>query len=208
MLLDPKLPDPFEPFVALRRSVRVWQATSGALIGLSGLLAAGLVLTALRPPTVIVKERASAEPVLVSTSAPPPEITVADARNFFINMIRLRYGWTSLTVQRDLEDYLKQCADDDEKIPRLQSWIRGGVANHLALPQTLDQVDCKTADGVWHCKMQASLIMEHLIPTPGERPVSRAVTFVATLLPVPHSPTTAYGLVVGAMREFESEGRG
>jgi hypothetical protein len=170
-------------------------------------------------------DRTTAAPVVVSTSGAEPEQTVTDVRNFFLQMVRLRYGWTSLTVERDLDEYLRQCygehrrlerarleapveGEGDATVPRLQSWIRAGIAQHLTLPDSLEEISCKTAEGVWHCTMNANLLAQHLVPQAGEHPIAVPMTFVGTLLPVPHTPKTPYGLVVGALMEASREVRG
>lgn len=222
-ILDPRQPDPFEPFISIQRNLRWWQGFCAALLVL---LAATLVwgmLMASRPPIVIVKDRAHGEPASVSVALGTPPITTADARTFFLQMSRLRFGWDSLTVQRDMAEFRKQCYRDHreleerhldeivegeggEKVTRLMWWVKNGIRNTLALPGSLDSIECKETEEMFHCHMQVSMVTQHLMPAPDEKPVVQRMIVVGTLLRVPHRIETPYGLVVGALRQLPADG--
>lgn len=222
MELNPLLADPFENQHRVYRDKTRWQLFCAGLGVLSITLAACVVLLALRPPTVIIKDRLQGQAPELSVGAVEPAITAADARIFFINMLKLRFGWDSLTVSRDMQTFLGQCyrdqrhvemahlsepvsADvggDAQKLPRLSRWAEASISNTLVLPEQLESIRCLKKDGIWHCHVQASVVTQSLTP-PFRHPAPKQdLAFVATLLEVRHTPGTPYGLIVGAMRQF------
>ena len=224
-ILDPRRPDPFEPYHAIHRSLRWWQWNSAALLVLTALSLGWGVLMASRPPVVIVKDRVHGEPATISLATHAPEVTIADARAFLVSMVRLRFGWDSLTVQRDMETFRRQCYRDhrvledehlrdlvsvdaehaDAKIPRLHWWVQQSVRNTLVLPDSLDAIDCIDKEDMFHCTMQASLVTQSLLTKQAEQPAVQRMIFVGTFLRVPHRIETPYGLIVGALRALPAD---
>jgi hypothetical protein len=220
--LNPLLADPFEAQHRVYQDKARWQLVCAGLGVLSAVLAVCVVLLALRPPTVIIKDRLQGQAPELRVGEVTPAITQADARIFFLNMLKLRFGWDSLTVSRDMEVFLGQCyrdqrqvemghlrelvatseAADASKKPRLAAWAGASIANTLLLPEQLEDIKCEKKDGIWHCSLQGSIVTQSLSP-PFKQPAPKQdLAFVATLLEVRHTTGTPYGLIVGAMRQF------
>ncbi len=219
--LNPLLADPFESQHQVYRDKARWQIACAVQAVMLALLAMAVVLLALRPPTVIIKDRVQGDAPVLSVGAVEPPITQADARVFFVNMLKLRVGWDSLTVSRDMQTYLGQCYRDQrmaeamhmqelvpvgeqgtEKQPRLTAWATALITNTLVLPEQFDDVQCTKKDGIWHCSVQGSIVTQNLAPPFKSPAPKQEMAFVATLLEVRHTPGTPYGLIVGAMRQF------
>lgn len=84
---------------------------------------------------------------------------------------------------------------------RLDAWQRGGAVNQLVLPEHWDEVHCRMRpeEPVWDCAMQARLVTTVPADESGREAPAVAelkTTFVASLLEVPHTPKTPYGLLV------------
>ena len=225
-MLSPHHSDPFEPYKVLQSNLRIWQFIAAGLIVCLAITWAWGTLGWSRPPIVITKDRLHGEPAVVSRGDSMPAVTEADARVFFLNMVQLRFGWDSLTVMRDMREFRKHCYKDHwaqevkhfedpipsanephKTTPRLQWWVQQGVRNHLALPKTLEDIFCKEQDAMFHCKMDASVVTQSLLPVVEEDPVVQRMAFVGTLFQVPHQIETPYGLLVGALRELPIDDR-
>src|SRR4051812_49139680 len=99
-LLSPKIGDPFEPYRILQTNLRIWQGfCCFLLVGLAGAWFWGSFGWS-SPPIVITKDGVHGDPATGGRADGIPPVTVADARVFFLNMTKLRFGWDSLTVQR------------------------------------------------------------------------------------------------------------
>lgn len=220
--LDPRRADPFEAYHTVYRDKARLQWTVLGLVASQIILIFALVVVAMRPARVIIKDRIDGHLPQLSVTEAAPAVTQTDARWFFINMVRLRFGWDSLTVERDMRTYLGQCvaeqralemghlqtlqaSDAPTKQPprsRLQGWVVANIQNTLVLPDDLEAVSCRAQNGLWHCYMQASIVTQSLgYPNTVRAPPAR-VAFLATLLEVPHTTGTLSGLVVGAMRQM------
>lgn len=222
--LDPRLADPFEVYHGVFVDKARWQWMSVTLVVANIVLVAALTLSSLRPPQVIIKDRIGGEAPKVMTMGSAPAISDVDARVFFLNMLKLRFGWDSLTVDRDMQAFLGQCFVDQrnlevshlqevidvdvdaspnaKRLPRMQAWITSGIKNTLLLPKDFDDVQCKRQDGAWHCYIEGSIVTSRMLPPFKEAaaPKSR-LAFIATLLEVRHTMGTPSGLIVGAMRQ-------
>lgn len=226
-ILDPSLADPFEPYRQVVRDKRRLQVLQVVQFAIMLVLAVGLFLTAMRPPHVIVKDRISGEAPAVSRMTVAPDISEQDARVFFINMLKLRYGWSSLTVQRDLQSYMSQCLSTQRRPEeehfhelvsgadggprphrrRLETWIVEGIHNTLVLPEDLAAIRCSAReDGAWVCTSPGSVITQRQIPPFLSPAPTRRMVFLATLFPVRHTIHTPYGLVVARLQNFDPPG--
>ena len=219
---SPLLADPFEVHRRVFIDKTRWQMVCAAQTLVILVMTVALVLLAVRPPAVIVKDRLHGEPAILKIAAEEPAIDEVDARIFFINMLKLRFSWDSLTVARDMRAYLDQCYRDqrevesihlrelveqqlggsDDKIPRLAFWAKARIANTLVLPEHIDDVKCLKKDTIWHCNVDGSIITQNLGVPFMQPPAAQKSTFVATLLEVPHTQGTPYGLIIGALRQF------
>lgn len=231
--LEANVPDVYASFghtAAQARRWRRWATGFGALLGLQ---AVALSFLALRPPFVIVHDRADGRPPEVRRLQLGTTPDARDARLFFTQMATLRFGWQSGSVRRDLETFLSQChpahrkaqlrhllhrpGDAEATSPgrgrqsgaarapaeasRLDAWQHEGVVNQLVLPEHWEEVHCRVRpeEPVWDCAMQARLVTtvpghEDGRDAPGVAELQG--TFVASLLEVPHTPKTPYGLLV------------
>jgi hypothetical protein len=220
--LDPLLADPFEVHRQIFLDKQNWQRVCAAQTLLLAILVVGLCMLAQRPPMVVVKDRVHGEPAVVRDALDSPPISVADARNFFINMLRLRFAWSSLTVERDLQQYLDQCYGEQrdaeaehfseasptlpgqpgEAASRVQAWVDAEIDNRLLLPDSLEAIVCSRKQAIWHCNLQGTILTQRLQPPLQVPPPQLRLDFVGSFLEVPHTVGTPYGLVVGALRQL------
>jgi hypothetical protein len=219
--------DPFEVHNYLQRANRRLQALVGILV------VAFLVVTLYslwlfqRPPLVIVKDRISGEPPQVLTDVPDSPITVADARVFFINMLRLRYGWDSLTVARDLDEFDANCYTPqriannkqfraqvpiDPKRPKetrslIETYQADAVRNTVVMPERIERIGCKTDTDnprVWRCKLRSRIVTESLLVDGGKAIRTVPTLFSATLVSAGmHTMEIPYGLRVAEMSAID-----
>jgi len=219
---DANIADPFALYHAPLASARRWRATCVALALLVALLGAALAVASVRPPTVIVYDRSAPESLRIARVPQGVPVTQADARLFFSHMLQLRYGWDSLTVKRDLEQFLGGCyrparerelaflraavaANERERpISRLSDYMRQSVSHRLVLPAELDQIDCRRrgARQQWDCYVRADVHSRPLFTqrsSPADANVKQSLQFVATLLEAPRTTHTPYGLVLAAL---------
>lgn len=225
--LEPHIPDPFEVFHSVHRDKRLWQFIAATLLATTLSLVGMLAVVAARHPIVIVKDRLSGAPPIIVRGPATPEPTVTDAQVFFLNMLRLRYGWDSLTVERDMEAFRRQChsgqrqferryldemvtsgdgvesSTQSERVPRKMHWVKSQIRNQLIGPAALEDIACQwTDEQIWHCHTRATVVTQKLFPPYLAKPPQRRAVYVASLLPVAHTIDTPYGLLVGAMREL------
>lgn len=223
--LSPHVADPFEVFYSAQRDRRIHQVVIALLLAWNVVLVGLLVVVLARRPDVIIKDRVFGEQPLVTRGQGDPPITATDARIFFINMLKLRYGWDSYTVGRDMDAFISQCykpqrllekaymtemvaVGDDKPTqkPRLQMWVEQNVKRILSLPEALEDVDCRPSkEQIWHCFVKGTLTQQRLSPPFLTNPPQTQLSFVASLLPVPHTTDNPYGLVVGAMRDLPGD---
>jgi hypothetical protein len=114
--LSPFELDPFDGQRQAHRDKVRWMTCCAAAMGLNLILVAVVALLGLRPPFVIIKDRLAGEVPSVRSAAVDPPIELTDARLFFINMLKLRFGWDSLSVARDLQNFLGQCYRDQRQL--------------------------------------------------------------------------------------------
>lgn len=223
-ILDPRIADPFEPYLQVVRDKRRLQVLQVVQFAIILVLSVGIFLTAMRPPHVIVKDRVDGAAPIVSRLATAVPIQEQDARIFFINMLKLRYGWSSLTAQRDLQSYMGQClssqrapeevhfhevvaSDTGDSRPatrRLESWIIEGIQNTLILPEDLTAIRCLAQeDGAWVCTARGTIVTQRQIPPFLEPAPAKKMVFLATLFPVRHTIQTPYGLVLARLQHFD-----
>lgn len=226
MKLNPNINDPFDPYCALVRSLRLWQGVCTALVVLLAVVMGWGMLSWSRPPVVITKSTVlGGEGAQVIATHKVPAVTVDDAKVFFWAMLRLRWEWDSLTVERDMLAFRRHClspqrmAEDQhlaelvpsspeegaEKISRLHWWITAKVRNNLVLPRSLDDIECQERDELFHCRLQTQLVTQSMLPAAGETPAMHRVTFLGTLVRVPHRIETPYGLAVAALRQLPTD---
>lgn len=84
---------------------------------------------------------------------------------------------------------------------RLDAWQRANFSNQLVLPEHWDEVHCRVRprEPVWDCVMVAELVATVGEPGAAAQPLQvtrQQATFVASLMEVPHTPKTPYGLLV------------
>ncbi|HET6343395.1 MAG TPA: hypothetical protein VFH51_00630 [Myxococcota bacterium] len=224
--LSPLALNPFEPYQQAQRSRRRWQVLCGVL---ASVVAAQWGYIVMRAERVIIKDRIHGAPPVVARAEADPPITVDDARGFFLNMLKLRHGWDSMTVIRDLDAYASQCISEqraferaylgelvapdaeapEKKVPRKQHWVTAQIKNTLVLPDALDDVHCQAVQGgTWNCYVKATVVTQKLFPPYLPVPAQKRSAFVANLLPVRHTIDTPSGLVVGILRELPADEKG
>ena len=221
--------DPFALYHAPLRAVRRWQAVAAACAVAAGLFALALFILSLQPPTVIVYDANDLQRTRVVRGAAQPRVTVAEARLFFAHMVALRYGWDSLTVKRDTQQYLAACykterartqaflteavegASRGSSITRLGDYMRQGVAHAVQLPMDLSAIDCRPRSErrQWDCYVRAEMVTTALFSEAASNvgndaasvpaAVVQPMQFVATLLESPRTGKTPYGLVLAAL---------
>lgn len=223
-VLSPQIADPFEPYLQVIRDKRRLQVLQVAQFAIILVLSVGLFLMAMRPPHVIVKDRMSGDAPVISSSSSAPALDERDARIFFINMLKLRYGWTSLTVQRDLQAYMGQCLSTQREpeaehfegtialaagqgrtqMRRLEAWVAEGIQNTLVLPEDLAATRCLAQeDGAWTCTTRGTVVTQRQLPPFLDPAPAKKMVFLATLFPVRHTLQTPYGLVLARLQHFD-----
>ena len=217
--LDPEQFDPFEPYHAVFVDKKRLQWFLAGAMGLNTLLVLVLLIVAMRPVHVIVKDRITgAQPVLRQTAV-APAITATDARIFFVNMLKLRFGWDSEHLDRDMRTYLGQCLKEQrtrelaylrQSVPhagqghvsRMQAWQAAQLHNTLVWPQEVDDTVCSPGpQGLWQCEITAQLVTQKSLPTSEPQPPV-SMTFLAALYPVHHTVHTPSGLVVDSLQHI------
>jgi hypothetical protein len=134
-------------------------------------------------------------------------------------MLKLRYGWDSLTVARDIEtfqtnSYRTQRETDikffQERIPtgknaretrsRLETYVSDGVKNTVVFPEQIERIGCKRSsiEGMWQCKLRTTLITQSL-GLDGVPARQVPMLFAADIVETYHTITTPYGLMVKEM---------
>lgn len=177
-----RLPDEFDAYARVFKENGRYRLRECIYLALLVLFALALVIVSMQPPVVIVKDSTtSAPPVVVSTGVAPP-IRELDAANFFLYVLRKRYGWESPTVVRDFEElhslmteemrtafvtYVNQpvpatprpsdppASGDAPKLARVADWVRALVRNDVILPR--DKIECRAGEAVagveqWYCR--------------------------------------------------------
>lgn len=174
--------DEFDAYTRVFREVRFWRWVSLGASVLNLVLIFVILIQALQPPVVIVKDRSSSEAPSVIRSAEQPPVEVADAENFFIYVLRRRYGWESPTIMRDFEElhmlmtkemgsafaaYVNEridpgtdktgstTTDPVTKMPRVFSWMKAMVRNSVSLDRA--DIECRKGEPVngvdqWFCR--------------------------------------------------------
>lgn len=221
------LHDPFEVHNYLQRANRRLQVINGVLAVAFLVVSLYSLWLFQRPPLVIVKDRISGEPPQVLTDVTDSPITVADARVFFINMLRLRYGWDSLTVARDLDEFDANCYTPqrnanykqfraqipiDPKRPQetrslIETYQADAVRNTVVMPERIERIGCKQDTGnahVWRCKLRSRIITESLLVDGGKATRNVPTLFSGTLVsPGVHTMAVPYGLRVAEMSAID-----
>jgi hypothetical protein len=228
--LTASMPDPSDP---QNNAVIMNWVLSGLCIVLGCALAVSVVmhnLLAAKPPTTIVVDRCSELPPQVFTTAGAQPFAVQDARNFFINMVKLRYGWSSTTVGRDiglLQTFSmeqQRIADDryfseEVEVPgayhakktRMMMLAEGSIQNHLVLPQNMDEVQCQNEPEnlAWHCRIKLKLLTEYGQVETGQavkppEPTKETVLYVyGTLMEGKRTVANSFGMMLGRMEGHE-----
>jgi hypothetical protein len=211
----PYVIDEFDAYTRVFREVRVWRWTSAGLAVVALFLVGLVVIQALQPPVVIVKDRTSTDPPTLAHPGDKPAVTATDAENFFLYVLRRRYGWESPTVMRDLDELHPlmtkemgaafaafvnepvaapsargQPADPEKRVPRVLSWMQTLVHNQVVLDRSA--VDCRKGEPVngveqWYCRA-FGVIETSLLGKPlGEAAAKRQrVEFRARFQPLPY----------------------
>jgi hypothetical protein len=231
LTLTASMPDPSDAHNYTVLMNKILMAVVVFLAVALGVMAYLNALLSVKPPTTIVLDRRSDLPPQVFTTSEPPPFAIEDARNFFINMVKLRYGWSSTTVARDISEFQRfsleqqRLADDryfseSVEVPgdayrakkrRMAMLSEAGIQNQILLPSTMDQVACvhdadKTA---WHCRMRIKQITEYtklsLDQPPALREPSqeRMMVVYGTLLEGKHTVANPFGMMVGRMEGHE-----
>jgi hypothetical protein len=107
--------DPSDPYYNVHFDKRLAQFAAAVEFAVILVLVAVIVLQAQRPHDIIIKDRLFADAPVVTRAEHNPDRTAADARVFFINMLKLRHGWDSMTLLRDLDTFKSQCVADQRE---------------------------------------------------------------------------------------------
>jgi hypothetical protein len=223
-----------DPFSSQQRVYRInWILAS--LLGVQTVVMLGciyvIVVVAVRPPTVVVKDHVNGCAPKVVEASTQQEITAMDAKVFLIDMLKLRFQWNSATVTESMRaykrnsmeshsnamsDYLQEPIPVDPKypevkLPRLGVWVQSRIRRTLVLPETMDRIECTptSADGLedaWHCTTKAKMITSPLF---GSDKVAdpETVMVVATFAELTRTYTShPHGLLIGTM-EFSGPTR-
>ena len=172
----PALVDEFDAYGRVFKEIARYRRREWFFGGLVVIFAASFLISALQPPVVIVKDNTVHPPeapkILRPGDAPP--IRAVDVEKFFHYAVRRRWGWSSLTAMRDLDEvdtlltpkmsaafraYVNAKVTPEptatnpnpKPIFRVNKWIAARIDNRVSLP--LDAVECieKPEEG-WFCQ--------------------------------------------------------
>lgn len=213
-LAGERLVDEWDAYSRVFRDVTLWRRVSFALVGAVVLLLGVVVIQAMQPPVVIVKDRARAERPEIVTAGDIPSLTVEDAESFFLYTMRRRFGWESATIMRDWEElyglmtsemrtafnaWANEPVDpatpspsrgDTKKEPRLLSYMGARVHNELSLHR--DNVECRKGEAVhgidqWYCRALGAIeTMPMGVEVREAARVTKDVEFRARFQPAPY----------------------
>jgi hypothetical protein len=216
-----------DPFSSQQRVYRInWVLAS--LLGLQTVVMLGciyvIVVLAIRPPTVVVKDHVNGCAPKVIEASTQSEITAMDAKVFLIDMLKLRFEWNSATVTESMRAYkqhsMKEHRDamteflqdtipvdpkyPEVKLPRLGVWVQSRIRRTLVLPETMDRIECTRAsadelEDAWHCRTKAQMITSPLFGS-DQAAEPETVMVVATFAELNRTYTShPHGLLIGAM---------
>jgi len=186
-----------------------------------------IYLQAVKPTEQLIVDRCSDTAPYMATSTFASEFTIADARNFFVNMARRRYAWSSASIARDVEEFAEQSMADQREAdiryyseqievpgdtrrtrkPRLEAYASCGAWHSLVFPPTLERIKCvrDPAAGArppfWHCEMKVTLLEEFLGLGDASRVTmpDQKLYITGTFMEAKRTPATPFGLLVGRM---------
>lgn len=212
------------------RRYRIREIILLVLVLLSGF---AMVILALQPPVVVLKDSASYEPPVLAAIGTAPPIRDVDAKSFFIYSLRKRFGWESMTLMRDWDElhtlmteqmrtafasYANELVEAPEdpaavapggsnKVPRVHLWVEQMVRNEVTISR--DDVECRKGEPVagveqWYCRAFGSIETTPLtVPLAEAVAVRRKVEFRGRFQPAPYSLTRLWGLGIAYLDALE-----
>ena len=214
--------DPFESYRALQKHATWWRR--GFFLVLA-MLCADVAWTRIEhaaPPWTIERNCTSGELPTVKRLGRPPDITETAARAFFLAMLEKRYGWSSFTIKRDLEDFKNSSLPiyqaeitkfftqpvehptTKAKTPRLHKLMQDGIYNQLILPDELEKIDCRPLTyahngknvKVWSCKVKGTIVTQSILPPQLPNALKTRAVFFGTMWEMPTTRATPAGLAM------------
>ncbi len=217
MDLSASKPDPSDPH---NHIIFINLVLMGLVAFFGACLVIGVIffyLLAGKAPRTIILNHDSLEPPQVFVGTESHTFSKADARIFFINMVKLRYGWSSTTLARDTTALMgfsaevQRTADSQYwseiiEIPgaphikkaRLAAWTDMGIRQHLILPTSMEAILCESEPkaATWGCAMRIKQVTDFLAG-PGQE--QEFVVF-GTMLEATHSVANPYGMLLKHMK--------
>ena len=216
----PALVDEFDAYGRVFQEVARYRRREWFFGGLVVMFALLFLVSALQPPTVIVKDNIHPpEAPEILRPGNTPELRAVDVRTFFHYAVRRRWGWSSLSAMHDLEEvnalltpemsaafrgYVNAKITPEptainpnpKPIFRVNKWIAAKVDNRVSLP--IDAVECleKPEEG-WFCQGFGNIETVPMAIS-GLKQIGevRKVEFRAKIHPIRYSDITPWGMVI------------
>ncbi len=192
-----------------------WAFYLGSLfMGVTGIVCA--LLMALRPMPVVVRTDNPYEPARVVYAFEDQVVREIDAKRFFMRMADRLHGWNSATVLRDLgvarthmtqkwkKNFLAEMAksvdvpvdlDASGRMQKMASLVAMRVRSHVSF-DSLDDIECKEAEGKWHCFGRAKRSLSPLMGNPNVTEGATRLNISASFVEVLTTRATVDGLLI------------